>query len=870
MKCKLLIVFVSVFISSFSFSQNIIKGKVQNKSGETLPYAHITIYNDSGTKLITYTLCDEEGNYTLQLANGVYLFKVSFLGYKATEKKKDISKNETLNFELFEDANELQEVVIETKSSDAFVINDTTKYNLNRLTTGNEENLKDILKKLPGVEVNESGKIVANGKQVDKLLIDGKDFFGEQHQLATENISSEMVKGVSLINNFDDFSDFENQNKSGKTAMNIVIGEGYKGKIKGNITAGGGYKNKYEISTNLFSFRAKANLFFIGNANNIGKQTFTFQDYISFQGGIKKMLSDNAGSTTYSLDNLPSYLLSNKEVESKNEQFSALNFSYNPSKKFKLNSYIIFDRMGVKEEQFVKRTYMTNKQRIVLDIDNNKNNAFLINHSFIDAIYKLSNNTVFEYVIDFSPQRNDLIRNDNFTLKKYNTSRLVDNLSLNQALTFKSKFNRFLLSATAYYSIKNNKENLNLLSNNTFLSLLFPSSDFKALQNIDNKNQVYGLSSFLSTKIVKKSFVKLKYNISRKAEIFQTNIQNNPQHNNINLDVLENKLGLNFYNIGKPLLNYDIGCDVSFIKSNEYDNIHFLPFANLNFNFSSSHRLTISYKRTINLPQAKNIINDDYILSYDILMNNQNIKPNSIAKYDNFIINYSIFDLFSSTLLVLGGTYVIGKDFIATNTSYNFDYQINRHILGEMDSKSNAHLIFNKKFDNIPFNINLRSLFSHINNYNYINEKPNRYTYDILNNELKVSSNFRKSIFNFELAYRNKQSTLTSKSTNAKSKVYLHQPYLNVFFNYRNFNFSVNSSVEFFKTNILEKKRYTISPSFYYITTDKKWKFYINSQDILNLNKNYIIENIAFNNYFEEKTVSTIGGFVIMGLTYKF
>lgn len=870
MKCKLLIVFAFVFISSFSFSQNTIKGTVQNKSGETLPYAHITVYNDSGTKFVTYTLSNELGNYTLKLPNGVYLFKVSFLGYKATEKKKNVSKNETLNFELLEDANELQEVVIETKSSDAFVRNDTTKYNLNRLTTGNEESLKDILKKLPGVEINESGKIVANGQKVDKLLIDGKEFFGDQQQLATENIGSEMVKGVSLIDNFSDFSDLENQKKSGKIAMNIEIGKNYKGKIKGNVTAGGGYKNKYEINTNLFSFRAKANLFFIGNANNIGNQTFTLQDYISFQGGIKKVISDNSGSNTFSLNNLPPYLSLNNEVKSKNEQFSALNFSYNPSKKLKLNSYIIFDRMGIKEEQFIKRTYLTNDRSIILDIDNNKNNTFLINSSFIDVIYKPSNNTVFEYVIDFSPQKNDLVENDNFTTKKYNTSRLIDNLSLNEALKFKSKFNRFLLSATAYHSIKNNKENLNLFSNNTFLSLLFPSSDFKVFQDIKNKNQVYGLNSFLATKIVKKSFVKLNYHISKKAEIFQTNIQNNPQHNNINLDVFENKLGLDFYNIGKPFLNYDIGCDVSFINSNKYTDIHFLPFANLNLNFNSSHRLTISYKRTIDLAQAKNIVDDDYIFSYNVLMNNQNIQPNTTAKYDNFRINYFIYDLFSGTLFTLGATYIKGKNFVATNTNYNLDYQINRYILGEINSKSNAHLIFNKKFDNIPFIINLKSLFSYIDNYNYINGKPGKYTYSILNNELSVSSNFSKSIFNFELGYKNKQSTVVSKSMNTKSKVYLHQPHLNVFLNYKNFNLNINSSIEFYETNLLEKRIYTISPSLYYKTNNKKWKFYIKAQDILNLNKNYIIENIAYNNYFQEKTVSTIGGFVIMGLAYKF
>ncbi len=867
LKCSFFIIFL--FSSSFLFSQNKVSGKVLDHKNGALPYAHVTVYNEDGESLVTYTVSNDAGDYNLELKTGSYLFKVRFLGYQNLSERKYIAKNEIINFKLEEDATELNEVVIESKALGASIHNDTTKYNLNSLTTGNEENLKDVLNKLPGVEINENGKIVANGKQVDKLLIDGKDFFGDQHQLATENISSEMVQGISLLENFNDFSDLENQKKSGKTAMSIEIDENYKGKIKGNITAGGGYKNKYEINTNLFSFKNKINLFFIGNANNIGNQTFSFEDYISFQGGLNKIISDN-GTTMLSGEDLPSYLLANNEVKSKSEQFSALNFSYNPSKKFKLNSYVIFDRTNIKEEQFIKQTYFTANGNVILDLNNDKNNTFLINNTFIDATYKPSNNSILEYIVDFSPQNNNLMSNDNFSVKKYNIKREIDNLSLNQALKFKHIYNRFLLSSTVYHSIKNKKENLNILSNDTFLSLLFPTTDFKAFQNLENRNKSYGLNTFVSTKIVKKSFVKLKYDVSKRTEYFYTSIENNPQRNAANLDITENKLGLNFYNKGKPLLNYDIGCDVNFIKANEYSNIHFLPFANLKLNFSRSHNLLISYKRTLDFAQANNIIDDDYILNYNTLTNNQNIKPNTTAKYDNFRINYYIYDLFSGTLFSLGANHIIGKDFIATNTFYSNNYQINKYILGDFDSKSNAYLLLNKKFGKIPFSLSLKSTFSYIDNHNYINNKLNKYTYHILNNNLSVSSNFRETVFNFELGYKNKQSTVSSKNIDTKNEVLLHQPYTNLFFNYGGFNLIINASIELYKTNTLEKQLYTISPSLYYKTNNKKWKFYIKGQDILNLNKNYIIENIAYNNYFEERTVSTIGGFIIAGLVYKF
>jgi len=100
----------------------------------------------------------------LELPNGIFIFKVSYLGYKPVSLKKNIAKSEIINFTLQEDVASLKEVVIKAKSLDAIVKNDTIKYNIKHLTNGNEENLKEVLKKLPGVEIDENGKIKANGK----------------------------------------------------------------------------------------------------------------------------------------------------------------------------------------------------------------------------------------------------------------------------------------------------------------------------------------------------------------------------------------------------------------------------------------------------------------------------------------------------------------------------------------------------------------------------------------------------------------------------------------------------------------------------------------------------------------------------------
>ncbi len=869
LKCNILIVSF-LFTSFISIAQNKISGTILNSKNESLSYANVTVYNEKETSLVTYAITDENGKYSLELPKGIYFFKISFLGYKPLSIKKNIIKDEIFNFKLIEDVASLDEVVIKAKSLDALIRNDTIKYNLNKLTTGNEENLKDVLNKLPGVEIDENGKIKANGKKIDKLLIDGKEFFGDQHQLATENISAEMIKGISLLENFNDLTDIENQTHSGKTAMNIEIGENYKGQIKGNISIGGGYKNRYELNTNLFTFRKKTNLFFIGSTNNIGNQTFTFEDYISFQGGVQKFISDNTSSTTISSKDLPSYLLPNNNVESKNELFSALNFSYNPSEKFKLNSYVIFDKTSITEKQLIKQTYITNNQNVVLNIENSNDKQFLINNSFVNAVYKPSKKSVFEYVLSLSPQNNNLKSSDILTVTNYNTLIDKNSITLNQTLKFKHRFNKTILSSTIYYSYNENKENLNIISNESFLDLIFPNSNYKVLQNINNSHTNYGINTYLSRKITKKTSLKIKYILSNRKEKFISDIQNNTQHNDINFNVLENKIGFSFFNKRKSFLNYNFGSDISLLNAGEYFNTNILPFGNIKFNFNKSHNLKVSYKKNIDVPQVDNLINESYIQNYNTFITNQNIRPNTISKNDNFGVNYFIYDLFSGTLLSLGVNHIIGRNIITTNTEYTNDYITNKYFLGKTNKKTTSYLLLDKKFSKIPFNLRFKNTFSHLEDFNYINEIQNRYISNIFSNNLKLSSNFKTQIFNFDIGHKRKQSIFFSKNIETESKVILNEPYLNFNFNFNRFSITLNNSMEFYSINGLQSHFIRISPKIHYKTKDKKWKFYVKGQDILNINTNYVVENAIYDNYIEEKTLSTMAGYIIGGLTYKF
>jgi|GEM_PF-4161321 len=859
----------SLLIMPFiSFSQIEIKGIINNNQDEPLSYANITVYDRDTSVLVTYAISDDVGAYNLQLEEGTYVFEVSYLGYASASSEKIITQNETINFTLVEDAASLDEIVVKSKPLDAIVRDDTIRYNLEQLTNGSEENLKDILNKLPGIEIDENGKIKAHGKKIDKLLIDGKEFFGDQHQLGTENISAEMIEGISLLENFEGFSDLDSETQSGKTAMNIEIGEDYKGNVKGNLSLGGGYNEKYEANTNLFSFRKKANLFFIANSNNIGNQVFTFEDYISFQGGIQKLLGDNSGSATLSSGDLPSYLFSNDRVERKNEQFSAFNFSYNPTKKFKLNSYLIFDRVNVAEKELTKQTYLTNTQNVILNLEHTKDNTFNVNNSFINAVYKPSNKSIFDYTLNFSPQQNNLSNGDKFDSRNFNTERNINGYSLNQALSYKQKIGHYILSTTLYNTIKDSDESLHLTSDSRFLNLTFQEDDYSISQEIKSKENNFGLNTSLNRKIGKNVSLKVKHNVSQNNSTFNTNTTNNPFNNDIKLDVLENIFGLSIYSKSKTLLNYEIGANYSVLNANEINLNNVLPYANIKFNFKKAHSLNLSYRRTIKLPQVNNIIEDNYVFNFNTLVNNQNLAVNNIATYDNLILRYFIYDLFSGTLFSLGGNLTIGKDVAATNTVNFTDYRVNHFSLADNGKSANSYLLLDKKFSKIPFSVRLKNTFSFIEKNNFIDNTPNSINSNTLSNSVKISSNFKKSILNFDLGYERRQSNVETNNIDFNSTVILNRPFVNLYVNYKKFNLAINSSFEDYYSGVSNQQFYRIDPSLNY--NSKKWSFYLRGNDILNMNRNSIVENEVHEGFFEEKIVSTIGGFALAGLKYKF
>src|SRR5690606_32200495 len=116
--------------------------------------------------------------------------------------------------------------------------------------------------------IDNDGKIRYNGKTIDHLLLDGDEFYGQNHQIANENITAEMIKKIELLKSYKDFSTIKDFENSGQIALNIGLKDEYKEKLKGNTELEGGYDNRYKSHNNLYNFGNKNKLNLIVNANN--------------------------------------------------------------------------------------------------------------------------------------------------------------------------------------------------------------------------------------------------------------------------------------------------------------------------------------------------------------------------------------------------------------------------------------------------------------------------------------------------------------------------------------------------------------------------------------------------------------------------
>src|SRR5882757_4971690 len=307
MKCIVITCFFLLTIIH-AFSQKKISGSVKGTIVDTagkqdLSQATVSVTPvDSDSSDIQFSTTDRKGSFLIKnLQPGAYHLMISFEGYSHIRKNFTISAAskdvdfKVLYMQLASDL--MEEVVIERPP--VTIHKDTVEYNAGSYATKPNALAEDLLKKMPGIQVDKNGVITAQGETVSRVLVNGKRFFSDDPKLATRNLPPDIIDKIQVFDDLSDqskFSGFDDGNRV-KT-INIVTKKDKRQGYFGKVVAGAGTNQNYDESVNMHRFDNDEQISLIGQANDINKQNFTAEGGAGGRGGGAANTTTNTGVTT--------------------------------------------------------------------------------------------------------------------------------------------------------------------------------------------------------------------------------------------------------------------------------------------------------------------------------------------------------------------------------------------------------------------------------------------------------------------------------------------------------------------------------------------------------------------------------------------
>ncbi|OIQ23680.1 MAG: hypothetical protein BM549_03090 [Lacinutrix sp. MedPE-SW] len=851
-------ILILLFLAGFSLNaQNItVSGKVQDSLSIPLDYANILAVPESDSEL-RFAITKDNGDYQLKLEqNQTYKVTVSYLGYLPQEiTVKTTIENLTKNFTLQVSNNQLDEVTLNYMPP-ITIKKDTTIYSVDKFTTGEERKLKDILKKLPGVEVDRAGNVTVQGKKITKVLVEDKTFFTGNSKLAVNNIPADAVDKVEVLDNYNDVAMLKGLQDSEDLAMNIKLKEEKKNFAFGDVEVGAGIKDRYVIHPNLFYYSPKTNVNFIGDLNNTGTKSFSFRDYLEFEGGFGKLMND-AGSYFNLFNSDFAKYLANQDFKSNTNQFGALNIRQAINEVTDISGYVITSKAKVETENNTINQYnfgspfTENRTR-----NNNTDTFFTIGKVTIDynpsfeedfaynSFVKVTNNNSNGLIITNSINQNNTI----------NTLTDVTGINLKQNVSYSRKLsNNHTGTLEATYTYQNDKPLTNWLTNQEILQGLIPLQT-EVLYNIQQTKKVnsHNANAIIKDYWVVNNFNHLYTSLGVNAafnSFYNQDLQqlSNGNINNFNTAGFSNNLNYNFIDtfVGleykfqtgittfKPALyyhfyNWQVNQPNSQISKNK---ALALPQLTIKTEFNTSEKINFKYKLNARFPTVNRLVNNFILSSFNSVFKGNPELDNTL--YHTASLSYYKFSLFKNLNINLSTSFNKKVKDYKNVTQLDGINQFNTQILFEQPEHSwNINGSIAKKINKIKYKLRMR--YNYRDFFQIVNTEINKNISKNISGTLSAETSFKKHP-NVEIGYKKDFNSYRSRGSISKFEnnaffVNLEYDFLNDFIfkadynldNYQNKSLNINNSFD------------NANASLFYQKEDSPWGFEINATNLFN------------------------------------
>jgi hypothetical protein len=294
MKKLLLLIVASIFATAGLLAQSgngLVKGVVADTIyKESLSEATITVLNPRDSSVVSFVLANAKGEFAIRdLDSGSYRLTASYQGYATFSKFFKITKDSSIIdlglIQMFKKNELLDEVIVEAPPIS--VKKDTVEFRADAFRTKPNSTAEDLLKKIPGMQVDKEGNVKAQGEDIAKVYVDGKEFFGTDPKLATKNITADMIESVQVFDDMSDQAKFTRVDDGSRAkTINIKLKKDKRKGYFGRAMVARGTEGRYDGTLSFNKFNGDQRISLLGGINNLNKSGFSFSDIVSTMGGF--------------------------------------------------------------------------------------------------------------------------------------------------------------------------------------------------------------------------------------------------------------------------------------------------------------------------------------------------------------------------------------------------------------------------------------------------------------------------------------------------------------------------------------------------------------------------------------------------------
>lgn len=663
MKKKLLLSFFILSVISYAQEECNYRGMLLDSLQLPVFDASITAF-DSENNSAGFTFSDKNGEFELKMkCNQKYEIEVEHIEFESKLIKVDLLKSIREKIILTRSVVQLEDVVAKGRVP-IRVKGDTIEYDADSFTTGEEEDLEDLLKKLPGIEV-ENGKVYHQGKQINSIKVDGREIFGGNTKLLTKNLPSDVVDKIQLNKKFKANPFANSLQDEEQPELNIVLKEDKKSLIFGNITIGGDAHKNYDLQEKLFRFSPKTDATLISDFNTYGKEVFDSEDYFHFLGGMSEFQQEgglNALRNSMSAINFAS----GKSASEVQNHLGALHFGYEPNSRLHVNGFSLATHNRNKFKSSSKRIYQDFSHKD----ENNNTEEILSIISRIEMKYTSRNNYNIRYRVNFNQQNMDnssdvasFLNDSNDAFSNRNSFVDRKNSSLNQRFSFIKKVgsdDNFGLYLTHLY--QNETPNLRVSSDkqpfNNLFDLVPENGLYKINQNQNLKANTFQVLSIYNHLITNLSNIRIKLGVNQSFQKLdnqiignQTLLENNEANYLSDFKFGEyyadatytRKINKFKFDLGAGLHHYNT-TNKNKIKDTEIAITRVLPHLKMEYNFSTNKAIRLNYEHKYEIPQIRELT-EAYDLKgyYNLFVGNHQLNP---SRYHRINLRYNFYNFY--------------------------------------------------------------------------------------------------------------------------------------------------------------------------------------------------------------------------------